>query len=974
MGALLVITWALALGAPPDAPEYASRRWTRFDGLPQNTVFSLAQRPDHTLIAGTEEGAASFDGRAFRPVAREWLERRGRRFVTALLAGGDALWIGTSADGALRLPSSPSGQEVHVLPGAYVAAMARGPRGDLWIASSRGVARWSEGTLAELGASDGLPAAGAAAIAVTVDAGGPERAWAAIGDALWRFDGRRWSKVPGLDGVGPSALAAGRSGRLWLGTAGGEVETIEGDRVERPVSRGPALGSIKALLETADGEVWIAASAGLFLLREGGPQPVLGPDGAPVQESLSLVEGAERDVWVGLRNGGLLRFRRTAVTMIDQRAGLRSSNVQSVAGDPSGGLWIGTEGGGASYLRDGKVIATWAGARSLGSDSVNAVWPEENGAWLGLVGAGLRHLEGGRVGRPPGLAPLDQVTVYALRRDGAGRLWIGTHDRGVYWWDGRALEHLGAGPGALPHERVFALEPWPAGGVWVGTREGLALVRDGAVVRRELNGIQVLALHRGVDGTLWIGTDSHGLYWLRGDALGHASRTEGLLSHIIFQILEERPEDGDGLWMSCNHGLFRVSRVALLELEQGRRRRVEVEAIGRDDGMKEEGNGGKQPAGWRSPDGALWFATGGGVARVDPRAFAASRNVAAPTVRIDQVVADGVEIADPGAAVSVPPGRGSLVFRYAGVSLASPEGLHYQRRLEGFDEAWIDAGGETTAQYTNLPPGTYRFLVKAAQGAYWSDALATGAVELQPHLSQRPAFRVAVALALALLGVAAYQARARRWRAETMVLAERNRLAREIHDGLMQSLTGILIQLQAAVALSGDRRDEPRTHVERALEWAHHSLADARLAVSALGREVASVKALSDLLARCGEALTAGTSARAEVRLQGDEALPPKIGGALLRIGQEAMSNAVRHGRPKVVTVELGAGDGAVRMVVRDDGAGFEPGRDGSGAGNGLRNMRARAEEAGATLELTSAPGRGTEVRVSTRPRRRSAR
>ena len=333
-------------------------------------------------------------------------------------------------------------------------------------------------------------------------------------------------------------------------------------------------------------------------------------------------------------------------------------------------------------------------------------------------------------------------------------------------------------------------------------------------------------------------------------------------------------------------------------------------------------------------------------------------------MRIDAVLADGTAVADPRAPAVVPPGRGKLEIRYAATSLASPQGIHYQHRLLGFDEHWVDAGEQTVAQYTNLPPGKYQFAVKAARGRFWSKVKTTGTIELLPHFYQTWWFRMAAAVAVVLLGVAAYRARVRRWQAEAMVLAERNRLAREIHDGLMQSLTGILIQLQAAVALWSSGREGPLGHVERALEWARYSMADARLAVTSLGREVASVKVLSEVLLRCAEALTSGTQVRAEVKAASDTPLPPRVGAALLRIGQEAMGNAVRHGRPKSISVEITAGDGEVRMAVKDDGRGFDAGGAVSSSSNGLRNMRERAQAIGARHEIHSAPDKGAEVVV----------
>jgi signal transduction histidine kinase len=244
--------------------------------------------------------------------------------------------------------------------------------------------------------------------------------------------------------------------------------------------------------------------------------------------------------------------------------------------------------------------------------------------------------------------------------------------------------------------------------------------------------------------------------------------------------------------------------------------------------------------------------------------------------------------------------------------------------------------------------------------------VASGTLELEPHFQQTPGFKVLVALGIGLLALGAYQVRARQWRAETMVLAERNRLAREIHDGLTQSLTGILIQLEAAVVLWAEKPDGSRPHVERAREWARHSLAEARMAVSSLRRDVASMEALSQALRRCAEVLTEGTSVRAEVKMAGDALLPPAVGAALLRIGQEAMTNAVRHGQPRLITVsvDLLSQGGELRLAVKDDGRGFDASRAASSTSNGLRNMRERAEAIAALCELHSAPGNGTEVSV----------
>jgi len=957
VGKILVIAWAVAFAAAaePDEPRYAVRRWTSNEGLPQNTVYALCQQGDGTLVVATEEGVASFDGRTFRHIASDWLENQGRRFVNALLSHENGLWIGTLSDGVIHQATAAPRVTTHILQGAYVKALAKDWNGDVWIGTTGGVSRVRKDNPTSFAEKDGYTGGGIHALAITGDT-----VWAGAANGLWRFNGTRWNEIPSLAGRPIFALSIGAANRLWFATGDGELGRLDtADRTDQVVPVGK-VGRVHALLEDRLGSLWIASMDGLFRYQDR-LRPVPGLEEVQVGEALALLEDAEHDIWVGLQSGGLLRLRQTAVTVIGKEAGLRSENVLSVTGDDSGTLWAGTDGAGLAQLRDGRVVARFDQATGLPGNTVTTVILDgRSGAYVGLAERGVLHVKDGRASRPPELEALAEQSVYALLQDDRKRLWMGTHDQGVYWLNEDRLEHI-----ALPGERVFALEKRRAGGIWVGTSKGLALVHDGSVKKRHLAGTSVLTLHEDASGILWIGTGGSGLHWLDGEKQGSASRAQGLVSDIVFQILEELPSDGGGLWMSCNHGLFRADKNDLFALQEKRIERIDVDTITHDDGMKSvEANGGKQPAGWRAPDGALWFATVSGVTRVEPRLFAATRNTEPPVVRIDAVLADGAVVADPGARTTVPPGRGRLEIRYAATSLASPTSIRYQHRLVGFDDDWIEAGEQVVAQYTNLPPGEYQFEVKAARGRFWSEVKSTGTFELLPQFHQTWWFRVAVAVAVILLGVAAYRARVRRWQAETMVLAERNRLAREIHDGLMQSLTGILIQLQAAVSLWSSGRERPLGHVERALEWARYSMADARLAVTSLGREVASVKVLSEVLLRCAEALTSGTTVRAEVRATSETPLPPKIGAALLRIGQEAMGNAVRHGRPKSILVEITTSNGEIRMAVRDDGRGFDASEAVSSSSNGLRNMRERAQAIGARHELRSAPGKGTEVIV----------
>jgi signal transduction histidine kinase len=347
---------------------------------------------------------------------------------------------------------------------------------------------------------------------------------------------------------------------------------------------------------------------------------------------------------------------------------------------------------------------------------------------------------------------------------------------------------------------------------------------------------------------------------------------------------------------------------------------------------------------------------------VDPAVYAALPVPGAPGIRLDGALADGDAVSLQGAAV--PRGRGELELRYHGISLTAPEDVRYRYRLEGLDSEWREAGPETKARYTSLPPGKYSFRVQASRGGAWSTEAVTGDIQLLPHFTETYPFKGLMVAALGALAWAIHWARTRALLARAAVLAERNRLAREIHDGLTQSLTGILIQLEAALRRWGGAAEGSKEHVERARDWARLSLSETRSAVAALRQSIGSTEALAAALQRAGEALTSGTAVRFDVTSAGNEALPAELGEALLRIGQEALTNALRHGKPGSVEIRVEAKDSRVRLLVRDDGKGFDPEAVGPW-GTGLRGMRERAGAAGASIDVRSRPGGPTEVEAT---------
>ena len=458
---------------------------------------------------------------------------------------------------------------------------------------------------------------------------------------------------------------------------------------------------------------------------------------------------------------------------------------------------------------------------------------------------------------------------------------------------------------------------------------------------------------------MWAGTYGRGLARLKDGRWTTFTTREGLFNDTVFQILD----DGLGhLWMSSNRGISRVSKGELDEVASGARSRLRATVFGRGDGMRSvEGNGASQPGAWRTRDGHLWFATAGGAVRIDPARL--PRNALAPPVLVEQVLL-GRQPLTLAPDRRVPPSRGDFEFRYTALSFVAPEKVRFRYRLEGFDDDWIDGGAARSAAYTNLPPGRYRFRVIASNNdGVWNEAGAAYDFELLPFFHQTPWFRALPVLGLALAGWGFHLWRTRRLAAQSAVLAERNRMAGELHDSLAQGLTGMVLQLEAAGAALPAGAPDARQRLEQARGLAQSSLAEARRCVRALRPEALQKAELPEALSRMAAQLVSDTGIAVDLKVVGArQALPDEAEGQLFRVGQEALTNAVRHGRPGHISLELAYEEDAVRLRITDDGRGFIVTDRAPGSGFGLTGMRERVESLGGRLQLTSQPGAGTDV------------
>ncbi|HYO55026.1 sensor histidine kinase [Archangium sp.] len=743
---------ASALDAGKTLLQFPHRAWQAEDGLPQNSILSLAQTPDGYLWAGTLEGLVRFDGVRFAVFDETNTPALPDRSVRGLALGRDGtLWIGTDKG----LAGMRQGTFFPVAPasGANLRGIARlmaASDGSLWIATDRdGLFQLSENRLRAWTTGGGL-----ASDAVKVLAEDSQGAvWVGSTAGVQRWTGTAWTAPLPFEGqvtVSVHALTFDLDGTLWAGTKDGEVYRLQDGSMRRVREASLPGTPIVSLLVDRAGTLWVG-SLGQGPLRLGrGPRSR--PDAAHALAGsmvTELLEDAEGNLWIGTDARGLHRLKDAPITSYGPPEGLAHEVVLAIHEARDGSLWFATLGGGVTRWRDGQMTS-WTRREGLLQDWISVIAEGSDGSlWFGSP-LGISRWHSGEITTFSEARGVPLGRVRALYEDARGTLWAGT-EKGLARWNGERFEPF-TPPGGLPGGGITFLRGSAAGGVWVGTLGGgLAHLQDDRLVLlAPENGPtgEILALHEDPPGSLWIGT-LDGLYRWKAGHFTRLTRAQGLFDNRIFQIL---PDGRGQLWMSCNKGLFRVSEEALNAVAEGRLERVESHVYGTEDGMRSaECNGVSSPAGIRARDGRLWFPTIRGAVAYTPEQE--EQRTAPWRALIEEVRVDGRTV-PPSEWDHIPVGGGDVEIHYTSPGLRAPQRLNFRYQLEGIDADWVEAGPRRVAYYTHLPPGhhLFRVVAKSTEGGPPSPKTELR-FYLEPRFHQTLWFRLLCVLA-AVLGVA----------------------------------------------------------------------------------------------------------------------------------------------------------------------------------------------------------------------------
>lgn len=949
---LLAATRTFALDPTRSLKEFGNQAWLTENGLPQNTVQAIVQTQDGYLWVGTQEGLARFDGLNFAVFDKEntpAFKSNDIRFLVEDRAG--RLWISTSYGLVCRQNGQFTSFTVNEgLPDNSVGPVVEDTSGNIWIGTAGGLTRFANGNFKTLTAEQGL----SRNVIQTLCARADGSVLVGTSAGIQSLSGDQFSSFPLPDYVNVAnitAIVETEYHQLWFGTLSGLV-TVMGPASAPLTFAGD--NRVNALRLDREGTLWVATPGGVVRVKNGAPETFAAADGLSSNLVLSIYEDREGSIWIGTEAGGLNLLKSKKFNTYTTKDGLPNDLVKAIYQDAQGGIWIGSNGGGLTLFKDGR-FTTWTTRDGLSSDVVLSLASAADGTiWVGTPD-GLNRFKDGKFQTFTFAEGLSNDLVRSVLVDRNGVLWVGTRDGLNSFRDGEFTTYTTRD--GLANNFIGAIFEDSKGNLWVGTLGGLNKIHDGKfqtfTTKDGLSSNTVIALYEDASGDLWIGTNGGGLNRFHD---GKFASFTNLSADVIYRILEDKQQN---LWCSSNKGIFRVNKT---ELDKGV---VNPTFYGPADGtLTRECSGGGHPAGWHTTDGRIWFATIKGLAVIDPEHI--PLNTSPPPIAIEQLFVDNQSIPLT-QKVTLSPGIARLDFYYTALSFIAPENVRFKYKLEGFDNDWIDGGGRRVASYTNLRPGNYVFRVIAANNdGVWNETGAALDFYLQPRFYQTYWFYLVCVLLLALTAWQLYRLRVRRMALEfRAVLAERNRIAREIHDNLAQDILGISVQLELVARLMPAAAEIAKGHLDRARLLVRNSMTEARRYVWDLRSQELQKKDLPAALRDTTKRLTAESNIETVVEVAGPlRPLPVEVETNLLRIGQEAVNNAVKHAGAHRIEVGLNFETRKVQLSIRDDGRGFDPREQIADGHFGLLGMRERAEQIGGVLSIDSAPERGTQIAV----------
>jgi signal transduction histidine kinase/ligand-binding sensor domain-containing protein len=966
--------------------QYAHTAWRSQDGVVRG--FPMTQTTDGYLWLGTSEGLFRFDGVRFVRFAPKGLDIPSRGFTSLLGSRDGSLWIGTPTslsrlkDGKLQNYSDPSRRISY-------AFILEDRTGIIWV--TRYHIPPGEGPLCRVegdklhcfGEADGVPNV-RYGLGLTEDPvrnlwfGGPvlsrwrpgskgttymkyletmKNAGDGVIDVAATRDGTIWATV---DGIGPQMGVRYFSGGKWAPYI---VPGFDGTKIRS-----------HTLFVDKDNSLWVATeNDGIYRLHHGIAEHYGTADGLSGDSVTLFYEDHEGDLWV-LTDGGMDKFRDTPVVTYSAHVGLSASDVSAVLALLDGAVWIGNEGG-VDIIAGEKFshlssLTHFQDVGSLFQDHSGAVWV---GTRSGVVRYEAGHFEEIKSSQNP---KLDGNMVNSITEDTKHNIWALTARHQLFLISNHIARQVLEVTSDARDTGYMA--PDKDGGLWIAAANGtLTYYRDGIAQTittlkdryGHLLGVHDIAVSS--NNTLLTSTNK-GLFAWNGHDWSVLGVQNGLPCDEIFTAIEDNHST---LWLSTRCGYAALQRAELDRWREDNTGKLQVAVFDRLDGARPSTSAqATKPLSTKSPDGKLWFANQVTVQMIDPNQLYTNR--VPPPVHIEKLVADHKDY-ELGNAIGLPALTRDVEIDYTALSVVVPQKVAFRYRLEERDQQWQEAGTRRQALYNDLAPGHYRFHVIACNNdGVWNEGGAFLDFAVLPAYYQTTWFRLScLAVFLAALWTL-YGFRLRQLQRQFDIgiearVNERTRIARELHDTLLQSFHGLLLRFQAASNLLPARPDDAKNKLETAIDQASQAIAEGRDAVQDLRSSISVTTDLAAAIRTLGEELAEGAANRKspiiDVAVEGKpQELNPIVRDEVYRISAEGLRNAFRHAQANKIEVEIRYDVHEFRVRIRDDGKGIDAQAVDDRVGHfGLAGMRERAQLMGANLEVWSNRDSGTEIQLS---------
>jgi len=976
-GCLVLYLAAATFGLDPSKTltQYTHDRWDPARGFLGGAVYAICQSADGYLWIGTERGLVRFDGFHFtllpRPIPNAaplgpvrglvsdaegsvWIRLDGTR----LIRYRDGKFDDASAQfdlGEIRFTAMSSDNDGGILMSGLGSRTLRYDAGAIeTIADSREIA----GTVISLGKTR------------------DRRVWIGTRDnGLFRVDGGRVVHISkDFANQKINALTPAKDGGIWIGTDTGIKYLDRGGILARKVPISFDRFQIFSMVLDRDANLWAGTDQGLLRINRNGAVSIDRRNKALDQEVTAVYEDRDGNLWVG-DSQGIERLRDGTFTTYSTDDGLPPKNNGPIYADSDGRTWFAPASGGLYWLKDGHL--SHFSSASLDNDVIYSISGGGGEIWLGRQRGGLTELtKDGELFTARTYTVRDglaQNSAFAIHRDRDGSVWAGTVSAGVSRLKDGVFKSYSTADG-LPSDAINSIVEASDGTVWLATPSGLCSFTNGHWLTRNtqdgLPSADIRSIFEDSDHVLWIATSS-GLAFL---ASGHIAVPHDLPESLREQIFGIT-EDGLGhLWFATSDHVIQVSRDQLLH---GPMTESDVQSFGTEDGLEWIEGVRRDRSLVADSLGRVWISLNHGLAVADPKLT--QNSAISVSVRIESLASDGQEIKLDGTP-KVPAGSRSITLTFAGTCLSAPQRIRFRYKLDRADQGWSDPVDLKQVIYRNLGPGVYRFHVVASNNlGLWNGPETSISFLIDRTFWQTWWFRASCLLVLALTTLAFYQLRMRQLAQRMDILfqgrlAERTRIAQELHDTLLQSFQGLMFRFQTVEEMLPNRPDDARKALGSALDLADQALMESRDAIKdirsspSVGSDLA--EALNALMAEVNEEVNANNCEAPEfgvIVVGKSQTVRPVLRAEILRIAREAIRNAFRHANAHRIEAEISYGEPSFSLRLRDDGKGIDPEilERGRRAGHwGLVGMEERAKRVGGQLDIWSKLGAGTEVEL----------